>query len=124
MEFKKALERIKDALMQENETSYKDWRTIFSELAGSNDLETIANVQKFIKENFSFEIQLGAEGYAYFGKSGATTINSDIFIYQCVDAIVQSSPNKYGYISSTQAGKLFNDKWFNVVLNQKVVKMK
>ncbi len=44
MEFKKALERIKDALMQENETSYKYWRIIFSELAGSNDLETIANV--------------------------------------------------------------------------------
>ncbi len=119
MEYTEALEIIKNMLNTEEDTQ-ECWEIIFEELVGESDAETITNVQKFIKDNFSFEIQSGAEGYAYYGMSGATTLSEDTPLYKYVDGIVSSTPDKYGYISSTQAGKLFNDKWFNVVLNQKV----
>ncbi len=121
MEFQEALQRIFEALKVGEETTTEDWTIIFSNLVGNSDAETIINVQNFIKENFSFEIEAGAEGYAYFGNAGATTASSDIQVYKYVDAIVESSPNKYGYISSTQAGKLFNDKSFNDVLKEYLV---
>lgn len=59
-------------------------------LIGKNDAETIKNVQKFILDNFSFEIVEGAEGWAYFGMSGATVYSDDAPIYQCIKGLVKN----------------------------------
>lgn len=92
-------------------TEKKDWSQIMKSLEGSSRLETMENVENFILENFSFEIAQGAEGYAYFGNIDANSAG-----WQLVKAQVEQTGNQYGYISSTQAGMLFNDNGFNEAL--------
>ena len=97
MEYEEALQRIISDLDAGNKTDIEDWEVIFDVLKGDNDVETILNVQDFVLKNFSFEIEPGAEGWAYFGMSGATTSSDDIPIFKYVDAIVEEKPYKYGY---------------------------
>ena len=48
-------------------TKAEEWSEIMKELKGESRTETLANVEKFILDNFSFDIAESAEGYAYFG---------------------------------------------------------
>ena len=104
MRYEEALQRIIIALKEGCETQKKDWEVVFDVLKGDSDVETILNVQDFVLKNFSFEIEPGAEGWAYLGISGATTSFADIPIFKYVDAIVEEKPYKYGYC-------LYERKW-------------
>ncbi len=120
MKYDEALQKVISAL-NEGENTQDYWEIIFKELVGDSDAETITNVQSFVIKNFSFDIQSRAEGYVYYGKIGDTTVVKDTQIYKCVEAIVKNEPDRYGYISSTKAGMLFNDDGFNLVLQNSLI---
>ena len=124
MNYEVNLERILTALNLGEATDSGDWEAVFNELKGHSDAETILNVQDFIIKNFSFEIETGAEGWAYYGGSEKITSYNDAPIFKYIDAIVRNEPNKYGYISSTQAGKLFNNDAFNMAFQKYMSKNK
>ena len=101
------LERIIEALKKGEATSDKDWEAVaeYFSLKGKTDAETITNIERFVLDNFSFEA--AAENpYVYFGTDGNANI------WQCVDGICKDSANNAVYISSTDAGILFNDDGF------------
>lgn len=108
-EFESNLFTIRRNVMNGVNSKVKDWDAIIKELVGKDDVTTINNIYDFVCENFSFGIEKGAEGYVYFG-----TVNSDgtTRAYQVIEGIVNSSDGAYGYISSTEAGKIFNDLGF------------
>lgn len=84
-----ALQRILVSLDEGKDTKTEDWRIIFKSLVGVDDAETISKVQKFIKDNFSFKIENGAEGIAYYGKTGATIDTIDAPGFMVVDTLVK-----------------------------------
>ena len=93
------------------ETDSSDWEGVLKLIKGKDDAETLNNLQTFIKEKFSFKISENAEGYVYYGG-----VDDNTRVWQLVDADVKMSGGTKGYISSTQAGKLFNAPGFNKVL--------
>ena len=95
-------------------TKAEDWQEIMKLLKGADDAETINNVLDFVAEHFSFAIEEGAEGYVYYGSTESTRI------WRIVEGIVKDTGSevKAGYISSTQAGRLFNDNGFKDALKK------
>ena len=67
-----ALQRIYTALSSTEKiaTSVDDWTLILEYCKGTDYIETISNLQNFIKNKFSFAIEKGAEGFVYFGNIG------------------------------------------------------
>lgn len=65
-------------------------------------------------DNYSFSIEKNAEGFVYYG----TTTEKEAGIWKLVDGITEASNGNSGYISSTEAGKLFNDSNFNDALGE------
>ena len=120
LEYSNAVENIKTALNQGKGTSVRDWNVIFDTLKGKDDVQTIKNVQDFVKKNFSLRIQDGAKGIAYYGVTGATSKSANAPMFMVVDGVVKENPKSFGYISSTPAGRLFNDRSFNRVLDRNV----
>ena len=106
-----ALERIKEVINSGNTTKLDDWLELASsyKLSGSDNAEAIKNIEKFVTDNFSFETT-AENAYVYFGSDGS------VDMWQCVDIICKDTSQSSGYISSTQAGKLFNDVGFNEFL--------
>ena len=102
-----ALERIKEAVNSGNTTNIKDWSEVAQHynILGSDNAETIKNIENFVAENFSFETT-AESAYVYFGS------DENISIWQCVDCICKDTSQSSVYISSTQAGRLFNDHGF------------
>ena len=107
-----ALERIKEAINSGNTTKPNDWAEVARNynLSGSDNAETIKNIERFIADNFSFETT-AENAYVYFGSDG------NINMWQCVDFICKDPTQSSGYISSTQAGILFNDDGFYAFLD-------
>ncbi len=101
-----ALSKIKYQLLCGNEPSMSDWIDLLVFLEGGTDGETINNIYDFIVDNFSFEISENAEGYLYYGK-----LNDTVPIWKTVDEVVKNN-SSYGYISSSQAGKIINNEIF------------
>ncbi|MCM1170839.1 MAG: hypothetical protein NC393_01810, partial [Clostridium sp.] len=99
--------RIKNFIDSGSVTKASDWLEIMSSLVGEDDIETIKNIYGYIIQNFSFNISENAEGYLYYGK-----LNSNVAIWQTIEEIVNNDAG-FGYISSTEAGKIFNDAGFN-----------
>ena len=95
-------------------TKAEDWQEIMKLPKGADDAETINNVLDFVAEHFSFAIEEGAEGYVYYGSTESTRI------WRIVEGIVKDTGSevKAGYISSTQAGRLFNDNGFKDALKK------
>ena len=93
-----ALERIKEAINSGNTTELDDWAEVARnyKLSGSDNAETIKNIERFIEDNFSFETT-AESAYVYFGSDG------NINMWQCVDLICKDATKSSGYISSTQA---------------------
>lgn len=108
-EFEEALQKIFEIFESGEETKKSDWSVIMDSLCGKNDAETISNIQNFVEKEkyFSFKIADGAEGYVYYGM-----VNQNTPAFQVVDGMVKSADGSYAYISSTKAGKLFNDTGF------------
>jgi hypothetical protein len=108
-----ALERIKEAVNSGNTTNIKDWSEVAQHynILGSDNAETIKNIENFVAENFSFETTTES-AYVYFGS------DENISIWQCVDCICTDTSQSSGYISSTQAGRLFNDNGFYEFLEE------
>ena len=102
-----ALERIKEAINSGKTTELDDWLEVARnyKLSGSDNAETIKNIERFIANNFSFETTTET-AYVYFGSDG------NINMWQCIDLICKDTTQSSGYISSTQAGILFNDDGF------------
>ena len=107
-----ALERIKEAINSGKTTELDDWLEVARnyKLSGSDNAETIKNIERFIADNFSFETT-AESAYVYFGSDG------NINMWQCVDLICKDATQSSGYISSTQAGILFNDDGFYAFLD-------
>lgn len=112
-----ALQRIYTALSSTEKiaTSVDDWTLILEYCKGTDYIETISNLQNFIKNKFSFAIEKGAEGFVYFGNLDN---NNKVGIYKVMNAYSDQYSQYYGYISSTQAGKLFNDEGFGTALKE------
>lgn len=93
-----ALERIKEAINSGNTTKPDDWAEVARnyKLSGSDNAETIKNIENFVANNFSFETTTES-AYVYFGSDG------NINMWQCVDLICKDATKSSGYISSTQA---------------------
>ena len=108
-----AIQEILDSISRGEVTKQTDWDIIMETLQASTDAERINNIHNFILDNFSFMISENAEGIVYYGKVGDT---NSVPIYKLVNGIVDNSPENYGFISSTQAGKLFNDEGFKAAL--------
>ena len=109
------LERIIEALKNGETTFTDDWQAVaeYYSLKGETDAETITNIEKFVLDNFPFEA--AAENpYVYFGTDGNANI------WQCVDGICKDSANNAVYISSTDAGILFNDSGFYAFLKENI----
>lgn len=108
------LERIKEAIRNGKECTKKDWEYVFEHynLRGSSDAETIQNVQKFVSDNFSFASPDAKSAYVYFGNDG------NVAMWQIIDDICKITDGSMEYISSTEAGKLFNDEGFYIVLRE------
>ena len=108
-----ALERIKEAINSGNTTNINDWSEVAQHynISGSDDVEIIRSIENFVAENFSFETT-AESAYVYFGSDGNAKI------WQCVECICKDTSQNSAYISSTQAGKLFNDKGFISFLKQ------
>ena len=117
-----ALRGIKESLSRGESTSFSDWSVIEDQLEGSDVAETINNIQQFVSDNFSFEISPNAEGFVYYGQAIDGSSSECAPIYKIVDDIVNNSSETYGYISSTEAGKLFNDKGFELFLKDIVLR--
>jgi len=100
-----ALERIKEAINNGKTTELNDWLDIARDynISGNDDVEFIRSIENFVTENFSFETNTEA-AYVYFGSDGNANI------WQCVDCICKDTNQSASYITSTQAGRLFNDK--------------
>lgn len=109
-----ALGRIKEAIANGIQSSEDDWVEVFNQynLSGSSDAETIQNVQKFVSENFSFASPDAEAAYVYFGSDGK------VAMWEVVDNICSNSDGRKEYITSTEAGKLFNDDGFNETLRK------
>ena len=108
-----ALERIKEAINNGKTTELNDWLDIARDynISGNDDVEFIRSIENFVTENFSFETNTEA-AYVYFGSDGNANI------WQCVDCICKDTNQSASYITSTQAGRLFNDKGFNKFLEK------
>ena len=108
-----ALERIKEAINSGNTTKPDDWAEVARnyKLSGSDNAETIKNIENFVANNFSFETTTET-AYVYFGSDG------NVDMWKCVDLICKDNKMNSSYISSTQAGKLFNDYGFYQFLDK------
>lgn len=69
-------------------------------------------MQKFVSENFSFASPDAEAAYVYFGSDGK------VAMWEVVDNICSNSDGRKEYITSTEAGKLFNDDGFNETLRK------
>ena len=89
--------------------SRKEWAALFRQFRDSSvtTAEAIKKAQDFIKENYSFSLPENATAYVYFG-----SVDGNIGVWQVIDDLSDKSGGQRGYISSTEAGKLFND-WKN-----------
>lgn len=111
-----ALERIKEAIANGKNSTKVDWEDVFNQynLRGSSDAETIQNVQKFVSENFSFSSPEAEAAYVYFGSDGK------VAMWKVVDNICSNSDGRKEYITSTEAGKLFNDEGFKGAIRNNI----
>lgn len=102
-----ALERIIEAINSGETTELADWNEVAQHynLLSDNNAEVVENIEKFVIDNFSFETN-AETAYVYFGSDG------NIDMWRCVDLICKDTKTNSAYISSTQAGKLFNDNGF------------
>lgn len=93
-----ALERIKEAINSGNTTKLDDWAEVARnyKLSGSDNAETIKNIENFVANNFSFETTTET-AYVYFGSDG------NVDMWKCVDLICKDNKMNSSYISSTQA---------------------
>lgn len=82
--------------------------------------KTITKIQEYIKNNYSFSIGDDAEGTVYYGTIGKGT--DEIHAWEIVKEYVNSSKGIRGYISSTEAGELFNEDNFNDALPEALIK--
>ena len=96
--------------------SKDEWIALFNKFINESDSygEAIEKVQQYIADNYSFSIGKNAEGFVYYG----TTTDKEAGIWKLVDGITETSNGNSGYISSTEAGKLFNDSNFNDALGE------
>lgn len=93
--------------------STEEWVGKFNEFYNNSKStgEAISKVQDYIKENYSFILPENAAAYVYFG-----SVNGKLGIWKIIDSMTESSNGQRGYISGTEAGKLFNDPNFNTAL--------
>lgn len=100
--------------MSENKPqSYEEWVELFDEFRDSSETtaEAIKKAQGFIKENYSFSLPENATAYVYFG-----SVDGNIGVWQVIDDLTKKSGGQRGYISGTEAGKLFLNDAFNDAL--------
>ena len=85
-----ALERIIEAINSGETTKLDDWVEVAHnyKLSGSDNAETIKNIENFVAENFSFETTTES-AYVYFGSDG------NINMWQCVDCICTDTSQSY-----------------------------
>lgn len=95
--------------------SEEEWLELFNEFynGSRNTGEAIKKVQDFIKENYSFSLPENATAYVYFGSVDG---KGNICVWQVIDDLTEKSGGQRGYISSTEAGKLFLNPDFNTAL--------
>ncbi|MFQ7393849.1 MAG: hypothetical protein ACLRMX_00910 [Lachnospira eligens] len=108
------IRKNKEAIANGIQSSEDDWVEVFNQynLSGSSDAETIQNVQKFVSENFSFASPDAEAAYVYFWQRWKSSYVG------VVDNICSNSDGRKEYITSTEAGKLFNDDGFNETLRK------
>ena len=96
--------------------SEEEWIELFNKFLSESDSygEAIGKVQQYIADNYSFSIGENVEGFVYYG----TTTEKEAGVWKLVDEITEASSGSSGYISSTEAGKLFNDHNFTSALDK------
>lgn len=101
-----------------------DWETIIEDIIcnskeGSTFADKIRAVYKYVEE--SFNPKINGEGFVYFG-GGLDTQNTKA--YQMVDGIyryTEDTTTRYGYITSSGAGQLFNTESFVKAIEKNLV---
>ena len=108
----------------DNNIAYAEiyWETIIEDIIcnskeGSTFADKIRAVYKYVEE--SFNPKINGEGFVYFG-GGLDTQNTKA--YQVVDGIcryTEDTTTRYGYITSSEAGQLFNTENFAKAIEKK-----
>ena len=109
----------------DNNIAYAEiyWETIIEDIIcnskeGSTFADKIRAVYKYVEE--SFNPKINGEGFVYFG-GGLDTQNTKA--YQVVDGIcryTEDTTTRYGYITSSEAGQLFNTENFAKAIEKKL----
>lgn len=85
----------------------QEWYDLFTKFIDENEKigDAVKEAQRYIKKEYSFKLPEDATAYVYFG-----SVDGKVGIWQIVKGISDGSNEQRGYISSTEAGQLFNDR--------------
>ncbi|WP_304325977.1 calcium-binding protein [Bifidobacterium thermacidophilum] len=105
-------EQIKQECAELLDAKGKAWKKIFDALGVGDSLDGFARMESFIGGVFSSELAPGLEGCLYAG-------GMSVGVHSGLMWKVMDSYGGHGYISSTEAGQLFNDAGFKGALGKR-----